>query len=76
MDKRFWHELTQEEIDGIPKGTLCSELREQFAQPDWCKYQFAIGTLGCWSLMGDNRTEISREYCGKCPVFKGNPCQT
>jgi len=67
--QKYYHELTDEEIAQIDGNTLCSELRKQYKQPDWCNYPDAIDALGCWSLTGSNRKLISREYCKDCECF-------
>lgn len=69
-NRKYWHELSKEEFDSIPGETLCSELRAKYKQPDWCTYPEAIDALGCWSLIGDRRTQISKSFCGKCDLFK------
>ena len=67
---KYWHELTDEEIAGIPPEMKCSELRKLYKQPDWCSYPEAIDALGCWSLIGNNtRTKISKEFCKVCDLF-------
>lgn len=70
LHKRYWHELSDEEVKAIPPETLCSELAKRYKQPDWCSYPDAVDVFGCWSLVGLNRTKISREFCGSCEVFK------
>ena len=67
---KYWHLLTDEEVKAIKPDTLCSELRKQYKQPDWCTYPDAIDGLGCWSLTGVNRREISSGFCKNCECFK------
>ena len=67
---KYWHELTDQEIASIPPEMKCSELRRMYKQPNWCSYPEAIAAfLGCWSLVGANRTKISKEFCKSCDCF-------
>ena len=66
---KYWHELTDEEIAGIPPEMKCSELRLLYKRPDWCADPMAIDALGCWSLVGKNRTQISKKFCKTCKDF-------
>jgi hypothetical protein len=67
--KKYYHKLTNMEIDAIPPEMKCSELRELYSQPDWCSYPDAIDALGCWSLIGICRTKISKKFCKNCDCF-------
>jgi len=66
---KYWHELTDEEIASIPPEKKCLELSKLYKQPDWCSKPEAIHPLGCWSLIGENRTKISKDFCKKCDSF-------
>ena len=67
---KYWHELTKEEIEAIPGDMLASELQKKYSQPPWCSDDGAIHQYGCWSLVGNNRAEISVDYCKTCDCFK------
>lgn len=69
MNKKYWHKLTDKEIGEIPLNTKCSDLRKLYSKPDWCSDPYAIDVLGCWSLVGANRTKISKDFCKKCDSF-------
>jgi hypothetical protein len=69
MTAKYWHKLPQEEIDAIPPDMLVSKLQKFYKQPVWCSYPKAIHPLGCWSLIRDNRKNISRKYCKSCDLF-------
>jgi len=67
--KRYFHELSQEEIDKLIADKKTIEyIKKNYKQPYWCKYPQALnGRMGCWSLMdlkkNGGRTKISKEYC-------------
>jgi hypothetical protein len=70
MDKKYFHELTDEEYKEliIDKSLTINDVMEQFSQPDWCTYPGALrGEMGCWSLI--DRQVINREYCEKCECY-------
>lgn len=72
-EKKYWHELSQEEVDKISMGGMTiGEVLKNYKQPDWCTYPDALsGMMGCWSLMDDDiRLKISKKFCKKCELFK------
>ena len=75
-NKKYFHELTQEEIDQlIEEKRTIGYILENFKQPKWCDYPEALnGQMGCWTLtdLGETnlRTKISEEYCKSCDCFK------
>lgn len=75
---KYWHELTQEEIDTIMSIEKLSigELIANVKQPDWCSYPEALSFgFGCWSLCSTKkeiRARISKDYCKKCDCFLQN----
>jgi hypothetical protein len=70
--KRYFHELSQDEIDRlIAEKKTIGYILENFKQPDWCNYPEALNwILGCWSLMDlsndGGRTKISKDFCKGC----------
>lgn len=76
--KKYWHELPQEEVDKLieEKRTLRHVL-DNYLQPEWCHYPAALnGKMGCWSLNdntpGGLRTKISNDFCKDCDCYKKN----
>lgn len=75
-EKKYWHELSQEEIDKIISDSVTNRfVVENYKQPDWCTYPEALmGVMGCWSLTDNStdglRTKISHDYCTGCPCYK------
>jgi hypothetical protein len=67
---KYWHELTEEEVQAVyDKGTTVGEVLKEYKQPDWCDYPDALaGRMGCWSLTGSNRKDISLEFCSSCDL--------
>lgn len=76
--KKYWHELTQEEVDLIlSEHRTVGFIVKNYKQPKWCTYYNALeGVAGCWTLMdlepNGGRTKISKEFCSKCDCFKKN----
>lgn len=75
VDRRYFHEIPQEEVDGLiaDKKTWNYVIRE-YRQPEWCVYPEALeGQVGCLSLVdlkkNGLRTKISREFCKTCEFF-------
>lgn len=81
MDKKYWHELSEDEISVLLNtGTTWGEIVEKYKQPDWCTYHQALmGAMGCWSLTAiEIRPKISREFCKNCDCYVNStekPCQ-
>jgi hypothetical protein len=77
-DKKYWHQLSQEEIaDILSSGKTWGQISEEYLQPDWCgEYQPLMGEFGCWSLLdlseGGSRTMISPDFCKNCDSCKKN----
>lgn len=73
--KKYFHELTNEEVETLIVQTKLSqkEFLEKYLQPDWCNYPEALHpTLGCWTLTDKVlRKNISIEFCKSCDRFKG-----
>lgn len=75
-EKKFWHEVPQEEIDKlIEDHKTIGYVMENYKQPDWCTYPNALeGQMGCWSLMNldkdGTRTMISHKFCKNCDCYK------
>jgi hypothetical protein len=74
IDKPFFHEAPQEEIDAlISGGATWQKVMDNYEQPAWCDYPGALaGEMGCCSLTdiskdGGLRTKISKEFCSTCP---------
>jgi hypothetical protein len=69
--KPFWHRESKKNIESlIKKGLTIQYLLENYRQPTWCNYPDALaGMMGCWSLTGDNRTEISHKFCSSCECY-------
>ena len=76
MEKKFWHELTDKEVqESINKGLTYKEMDDIYKTPDWCKYEHPFCKEFHWCddlLNPDTRTQISVEYCNNCKFFKGN----
>jgi len=72
--KLYWHELSKEEYDKIIKSEMTiQDALDKYSQPDWCGYPDALaGMWGCWSLTGENRIKISKEFCKDCECNKLN----
>lgn len=74
-NKRYFHELPQEEIDSlIADKKPINYIMETYKQPKWCNNSNALeGLVGCWSLMDLDkdglRTKISEEFCKGCDCF-------
>ena len=75
MEKKFWHQLTEEEVQAfINKGRTYREMDKIYQIPDWCKYEhpFCHDFHWCDDLLNpDIRPKISVEYCKNCMYFKG-----
>lgn len=76
--KKFFHLLTQEEIDEIIQAKHPVDyLKKNYQPPEWCKYPGALHPLtGCWALTDVSpsgcRTHISHEYCAQCECYTGD----
>jgi len=66
-EKPYFHELPQEGVDKLLSEKVTEQyVIDNYRQPDWCSYPFALSMMwGCWSLC-DRRTKISKEYCSDC----------
>ena len=77
-DKKYWHELSQEEVDAlVSSGKTWGDIMQEYQQPAWCGYLDALaGQVGCWSLVdyvkGGGRERISLDFCKGCECFKNN----
>ena len=75
MEKKFWHELTDKEVqESINKGLTYKEMDDIYKTPDWCKYEHPFCKEFHWCddlLNPDTRPQISVEYCNNCKFFKG-----
>ena len=72
MNKKYWHELSEKEVQKIIKEKhKFSYIIENYKAPDWCNHANPIAPsfFGCEILMND-RTKINIEYCSKCKHFK------
>ena len=69
---RYWHRMSNKEIQNLIDSKITyGELQKKIKQPTWCAYPNALyGDMGCWSLMGSNRTKISNKYCKDCECYK------
>lgn len=76
IDKKYFHELTQDEIDTlIADEKTVGYIIANYKQPDWCNYPEALSmSMGCWSLCDLSkdglRTKISRVYCKTCDCYE------
>lgn len=69
-NRKYWHELTDEERTDIISTSTVGFLMANYSQPDWCKYPEALGwTMGCWSLC-DDETKVNYEFCKTCDCSK------
>ena len=70
--KRYFHELEQEEVDALITDKKTTDyIINTYKQPDWCEYPNALSVgFGCWSLMdlskNGSRTKISKKFCKNC----------
>ena len=65
MEKKYFHELTNEEFKEAIKKKM---VYEDFKQPDWCHYPFALNwEMGCWSLT--ERQIKKEEDCKDCDCY-------
>ena len=72
MEKKFWHELTDKEVQEIIKEKRkFSYIMAHYKGPDWCAHAnpIAPGAFGCEVLM-NNKNSISLERCSHCVHFK------
>ena len=69
MEKKYWHELSDEEINAyIESGAKWGDIDKDYKKPDWCKISLE---QGCYSLFNDEtRHKISKEYCKDCDFYK------
>ncbi|MEN6623828.1 MAG: hypothetical protein ABFD50_20045 [Smithella sp.] len=70
MDKKYFHELSDEEYKALIKSKITyDQLLKSYAQPDWCNYSVALeGIIGCWALIG--REIKSETDCKECDCRK------
>jgi hypothetical protein len=68
---KYWHQLTDKEVGYLIESNVTwKDIMDSYRQPDWCGYPEAInGQMGCWSLTGEDRLNISRGYCKNCYAF-------
>lgn len=69
-EKRYWHELTEEEQQAVMKRNnyTIADFVKEFCQPDWCRYPGALrGMMGCVSLVDGYVRDSS--YCKACEYF-------
>ena len=64
INKKYFHELTEEEFNKLPETMTVNQLNEEYCQPEWCNYPDALGLLGCWSLI--SRMVKEENYCRNC----------
>ena len=80
MEKKFWHQLTEEEVQAfINKGLTCREMDKIYKIPDWCNFEhpFCKDFHWCDNLLDQStRSKISIEYCKNCSYFKGRNYET
>ena len=68
---KYFHELTQAEIDAIPEGTTCAQVAKDYPQPTWCEYTNAThGAMGCWGLTYGRVHDQGKAYCAECECNK------
>ena len=68
---KYFHELTQEEIDKIPGKTSLKRIAKDYPQPDWCEYPDATaGAMGCWGLVLGRVRDQGKAYCAQCECNK------
>lgn len=68
MEKKYFHELTNEEFKEAIKKKM---VYEDFKQPYWCCYPNALNwEMGCWSLT--ERLIKSKEDCKDCDSCRDN----
>jgi hypothetical protein len=70
--KKYFHELTREEIAEIQAGpsTSNAQVAKDYPQPEWCTYPNATyGILGCWGLMRGS-VHDNKSYCAECECNK------
>lgn len=65
---KYYHELTQEEMNGLHQQATIQDVLDNYKQPDWCMMEHALaGISGCWSLTNSStRMKISKDYCNSC----------
>ncbi len=71
MSKKFWHELSEEQIQQIIKERHpFGWIMENYKQPAWCNHPNAIaaGAFGCEKLM-NKPDSISSTSCINCKCF-------
>jgi len=74
-NKKYFHELSQQEIDTLIADKTVGYILENYKQPDWCGYPQALSMAmgGCWSLCDlqkdGSRTKISIDFCKDCDMF-------
>lgn len=70
--KRYWHEVTEEEMNRlIAEKRTWGYVSERYLPPDWCTYPDPFHpSLGCWSLTGEQRTIVSKSYCENCVLYR------
>jgi hypothetical protein len=68
---KYFHELTDKEIEDIPADTTCKQVAKKYPQPKWCEYPNAThGAMGCWGLVGGRVREQGKKYCANCECNK------
>ena len=74
MNKKYFHELTDKEVEQIKKEKLTMrEIDNRYNIPDWCEYELEVYPSFHWcNKLMDTKTrkEINLENCSKCPYFK------
>lgn len=68
--RKYWHKLSETEYQTVIQHTW-EWANKHFKKPDWCRESDPIHPFGCWSLIGDNRKNISEKYCTGCDSFRG-----
>ena len=70
-EKKYWHELTEAEMQTALDTMDWKQISEAFLPPDWCRYKDPLlGKAGCWSLTSHLRPYISKDFCKYCEFCK------
>jgi hypothetical protein len=67
--KKYFHELTQANVDGLIKDeAMWGRIEKAYIQPEWCGYPKALaGVMGCWALTNTESRLVNKTFCKACP---------
>ena len=73
MDKKYFHEMSNDYKQGIILFMSFNRILHNFKQPDWCgKLDALNGLFGCNKLLGLTCEITTEESCSKCKFFKND----